>query len=424
MIQNYSYQPYNLYNQYNLQNNPQKVSERNSSSVGFTGHGESTDPFIYQPQKKDNKDKYLTWGIVGLGTILAAVLMFKGKDVPKALENSKNTENASKNIKNTVSESKINNTVDTGKQINSTTSNNPVNSQPANAVVNQQVAPPRVYNNKPLDPNYEKNTLAYKQYEEQKYGLSQNIKAISKAKGRTIELCEDIAKQEGNDNWLKTADDFKLNLKSDKSIYQYLFSLEYGNIRYANYSDKFRFDRTIDVLTGKDSAFARVKESNGWHYRYPLHLNGKLSTVDRISVNAAADKKLIKDLDEFMQNEKINGYYKTPEFSTQWLMRHDPVTIYLGEKATPELLSKIEKLTKPYIRSTEDVLVGQKFAPGLALEKSPKPQDIQNLINQADKIDPLLSKVFTNEMTRNGKLKASAGEVTAANRILTLLNQP
>jgi len=51
-------------------------------------------------------------------------------------------------------------------------------------------------------------------------------------------------------------------------------------------------------------------------------------------------------------------------------------------------------------------------------------QDIQKLIDEVNKIDPLLGNIFKSRMTNNAKLKSSAGEVTAANKILILLIQP
>ena len=66
-----------------------------------------------------------------------------------------------------------------------------------------------------------------------------------------------------------------------------------------------------------------------------------------------------------------------------WLERHDPITIYLDEKADTKTLEAVKTACEKYIRSSEDVLLGKKFASGMALQKSPDEQDIKAILQEA-----------------------------------------
>lgn len=221
--------------------------------------------------------------------------------------------------------------------------------------------------------------------------------------------------------------DVKSGKISDNDIYYQLYKDFYETLRTAQYPKDARFDWQIDELTGKSTSLIKASEENGWHYRTPeiRHQQGWSTSdksIDRISVNAVTDRNLIETLDKLFGEGHIKGYYKTPDDAYRWLERHDPITIYLHEKATPEILSKIEQATKPYIRSTEDVLIGEKFAPGLALEKSPQLEDIDNLLKRAKSIDPLIEqqlKISLQGLKTN--INASAGQITAGHKFLDFL---
>ena len=82
---------------------------------------------------------------------------------------------------------------------------------------------------------------------------------------------------------------------------------------------------------------------------------------------------------------------------------------------------KVHIACERYIRSTDNVLIGDKFAPSFALQKSLNVIDIENLLKMANTIDPALEKTLRNNFTRNGKLVASAGEFSAAEKLLEFL---
>jgi len=189
-----------------------------------------------------------------------------------------------------------------------------------------------------------------------------------------------------------------------------------------SYSTKALKTANIDEITAKGNSLIHVKAQNGWHYRLPKGRHHR-ETVDRISINALADENLIRDLDKLLCEGKIKGYYKTPDSALNWLERHDPVTIYLDEKATPEQLELIRKTCAKYVRSTDDVLAGKKFAPGFALQQSPKETDIKAILSKMETIDLNLAQAAREFFTIGSQeLKASAGEMEAVNKLLNMLN--
>lgn len=232
------------------------------------------------------------------------------------------------------------------------------------------------------------------------------------------------AKNEGN---IKRANCFEQcrnnigNLDTAQT-YQNLLEAIYKDLRIAEYPMHNLKNVNIDKITGVGNSIIRVKNQNGWHYRIPV-ARQKNNTIDRISVNAIADENLIKSLDNLFGTGKVKGYYKTPDLSSNWLERHDPVTIYLDEKATPEILDKVKKACEKYIRSNDDVLIGTKFAPGFALQKSPTPSDIEALLKRMKIVDTELENVIRAEFTnrQTGNLVTSAGYMEAANKMLSLL---
>jgi len=259
---------------------------------------------------------------------------------------------------------------------------------------------------------------------------SHSQKAISKL----VEFYEGIAnaaKANGNTKRHQIYSDFAQKAQkgefSGKDLYDKLFKEYYNKLRRADYPADSKFNSKISEFTEKSTSKIQVRDENNWHYRIPINRkqlgwSTADKCMDRISVNAVTDEKLITSLDDLFASGKVKGYYKTPNDSAAWLERHDPITIYLHESASPKILAEVEKITKPYIRSTDDVLTGNKFAPGLALEKSPQPQEIKDLIDKAAKIDADLAKALENEFSSKGNLKASAGQMTAAERLLSLFN--
>ena len=222
---------------------------------------------------------------------------------------------------------------------------------------------------------------------------------------------------------------------NEDDLYSKLYTELYNNIRLFDYPITKDWNPFISEVTGKGNQYMMVQESDRWHYRIPKRRHDfgwsrDNKAVDRISVNANTDKELIAKLDEYFGSGKAKGYYKTPSDSAGWLERHDPITIYLIEKANSKILRDIENITKPYIRSKQDVLVGKKFASGLALEKSPSSADIEKLLTRISDKNSLAAQVIRKELIGNlirkglpkdSPLIASAGEITALEQFLKLL---
>ena len=263
--------------------------------------------------------------------------------------------------------------------------------------------------------------------------LKTHVTTQAKARDRLAQIYEKIAREAsslGNTKRGNIYSDFAQRVKdgqfTEENIYSKLFDEIYNGLRKADYAPTSRFNPNIADLTGKETSLIQVKDEGGWHYRLPKNrTNIGWSTsdkcIDRISVNAETDEKLITSLDDLFTSGKIKGYYKTPDQSASWLDRHDPITIYLHEGATPSVLKEIERITAPHIRSRENVLVGKTFAPGLALEKSPQISEISSLLDEARLLNPQLEKVLKQNFTSNGELKASAGQMTSVQALLKYL---
>lgn len=261
-----------------------------------------------------------------------------------------------------------------------------------------------------------------------------NLSNSQKASSKLAEFYDGVAstaKAKGNIKREQIYSDFAQRAQNGEFkgqvLYGNLFDEYYNSLRKADYPIDSKFNNKISELTEKSTPKIEVRDENNWHYRLPKNRNQQgWSTadkcVDRVSVNALTDEKLVLALDDLFSSGKVKGYYKTPNDAASWLERHDPITIYLHEIASPQVLADIEKITKPYIRSTEDVLAGNKFAPGLALEKSPQIQEIQDVIDKAAKIDPDFADSLRLKLSKNGKLSASSGQMHSAQELLNLFN--
>ena len=232
------------------------------------------------------------------------------------------------------------------------------------------------------------------------------------------------AKNDGNTKRVSIFEQAKNNINTldEKTTYGNLLEALYKELRLGEYPTSDLITKNIEDITSKGSKLIRVKNQNGWHYRMPIGRKS-VKTVDRISVNALADENLIKALDDLLASGKIKGYYKTPETSLNWLERHDPITIYLDEKADAKTLEAVKSACEKYIRSKKDVLSGNKFAPGMALQKSPNEQDILAILSEAKNIDATLELVLRTQFTdsASGKLITSAGYIDSAKKLIDLI---
>lgn len=222
-------------------------------------------------------------------------------------------------------------------------------------------------------------------------------------------------------------DNMYLTNLSPETIYRNAVKLKYNNIRSANYKINGRYNQNIDRITGATTSEITVTNQNNWNYRIPKTITLKDKAIDRISLNVYPDEQLITLLDKYFATGKVKGYYKTPDRLGDWGLRHDPITIYLQEPVNQSIIDDVVKISKPHIRSTENVLIGKTVSPGVALDKSPSTQDLINLIQEARQYDEILahqletSKAYGfahNPQYGDYTLQSSAGQVAAVRALL------
>jgi hypothetical protein len=207
------------------------------------------------------------------------------------------------------------------------------------------------------------------------------------------------------------------------TVYLAFLKQVYNDLRLHPYKqhETIGFEETIGDYTKKnlnlpDGKVAHSRDLNdGWFRRYFINAvesPNPSKEGDRLSVNAVGCQALIDALDDVFLNQGVRGQYKTPNKTGGWHKRHDPITIYLGEEATPEVLEKISQAVKPYIRSSDPVLVGDVIMLGLALEKTPLKQDVKKFVLDMWEIDSDLSSALGDFLhyssgTSSGQLKAA-----------------
>lgn len=261
-------------------------------------------------------------------------------------------------------------------------------------------------------------------------GTTSETQALQRAKSVLIEIFEATAAAAKLKNPRRHIFDleFAQRVREGKlpaeDVYRNLLHSYYERMRFACYPEDARFDPEIYKATSQETPLMETHNSNQWDYRYPRNRrkfgwSTSDKNTDRISVNAVTDRTFIGRLDTLFGQGYIKGYYKTPDFPYAWLFRHDPVTIYLHEPATPRVLGDIAELARPFIRSTKDVLPGYKFAPGLALERSPQTEELEQLLMRAKCIDPEIEKMLRNRFTTDEqRLATSSGYYAAAKKLL------
>lgn len=189
-------------------------------------------------------------------------------------------------------------------------------------------------------------------------------------------------------------------------------------------------DTNIEQYTGQSNSFVHAKDENNWHYRQPFSYSkhpraaAKASMQEgdhRVSFAALADPKLIDALDRYVATKRL-AYYKTPNQEAGWLQRDDPITIYFKEPVTDEVKQELEAMLRPFNRGhhMENPLLGDNWSPGLALDRSPTTEQLQKTIQQIQGINPILAAAIQNKITKDGKLKASAGQVEAIKQTIEI----
>ncbi|MBY0403418.1 MAG: hypothetical protein K2X66_05935 [Cyanobacteria bacterium] len=217
---------------------------------------------------------------------------------------------------------------------------------------------------------------------------------------------------------------------SEEELYGEYIQMTYDKLRLHEYPSHPNHLGTIDSITGAETTLTEVLAEKGWFYRLPKNRKAMgwsthESSIDRVSLNVHGHPELIQALDQYFATGKVKGYYKTPdEKMTHWLKRHDPITLYFHEPLTPAMEQDIVAMAQKFIRTPEDVLVGRKIAPGVAVEKTPTVLEIQEAVSQAKKIDPNLGgaveKYLSESNPKTGVREpiCSSGQMTVVRRFL------
>lgn len=201
----------------------------------------------------------------------------------------------------------------------------------------------------------------------------------------------------------------------------------YFLIRLHDYKQDENHDDKIEEITKNSTDKINSHSENGWHYRVPYyekdgakyHKTNKASF--RVSLNVNANEDLVNKLDEYISSvsqKPGSVYYKTPQHSSNWLERHDPITIYFEEDISDEIKKDIVDITKPFIRSEDDVLPGEKLSGGVVYESSPSEEKLTELVKRGYDINQEAGDAIRGYITKDERLKASAGQVSAIEKFL------
>ena len=190
----------------------------------------------------------------------------------------------------------------------------------------------------------------------------------------------------------------------------------YNKLRIAQYQQEGL--STIAEITRNGTSKTEVIPDLHWHFRIPINAQrSNRHCVERISLNVRPEKELIEQLDKyFSEHINIQGEYKTPSTFRGWSSRHDPITIYFYEPIKDKkVLDDIAQIAKPFVRSTgNEVLVGNKFAPGCAWQLSPTPKQYQEL---RERIIPYFGEISARRICSDSA-RLSAGEFYTLNQII------
>jgi hypothetical protein len=228
--------------------------------------------------------------------------------------------------------------------------------------------------------------------------------------------------EEEADNLIKRSENLGSTALAKGTIEKMYFLLRLHDYKQdENHNDK------IEEITKNSTDKINSHSENGWHYRVPYyekdgskyHKTNKANF--RVSLNVNANEDLINKLDQYIfsiSQKPGSVYYKTPRHSSDWLERHDPITIYFEEDISDEIKKGIINITKPFIRSENDVLPGERLSGGIAYESSPSEEKLTELVKRGYDINQEAGDAIKGYITKDERLKASAGQVSAIEKFL------
>lgn len=228
--------------------------------------------------------------------------------------------------------------------------------------------------------------------------------------------------------------------------FERLYNQNYDDLRMANYSRESSlgkkseyFDRVFEdgFDTKLQGSGMGVMDKSGWRWRQFANGMNRNNVVDRISLNVKADKNMIDELDKLMlkgeyvnaQGKKVKlsdaaftkGYYKTPQNTSDWLTRHDPITMYFDDTVSPEMLNAIAEITQKYARTPSNgkaLMNSVEGKPWIAHEAYTPPAKIQALYEEAKLLNPKLGQLIYSEANSHGNWNVSTGQYAAFEKLV------
>ena len=212
----------------------------------------------------------------------------------------------------------------------------------------------------------------------------------------------------------------------------------YDNLRLSDYSlaesvNKNISNNDIDIFI--ENNYVQTSEMNGWSLRTPKRVkNTYFESVDRISLNVKADKNLLKELDclletgEYItsQGKKVkikvpDAQYKTPRFLEEWGTRHDPITMYFGDKVSKELEDALVDITQKYARTSSNgksLMNSLEGKPWIAHEAYTPASKARALYQEAQNLNPQLADGISYWVGLRDGWNCSTGMYAAAERLV------
>ncbi len=161
--------------------------------------------------------------------------------------------------------------------------------------------------------------------------------------------------------------------------------------------------------------------ASGWIYKTSPEYWKKRKAgkpIHRFILNVDPNSRLLSHLDDFAK--KYGCQYKCAETKHIAYSRPDTIVIYTADERFNEQKNELAKLAAPYVRSNGDELLdGDKIAPGLYTASERDRKDIEQLIKKAQTIYPRLADNLQNTLDQNPSKQhpLSLGQYTIFNDI-------
>ena len=233
----------------------------------------------------------------------------------------------------------------------------------------------------------------------------------------------------------------RLQQKFANANYGHFYNMiqdNYNNLRHAKYSFNESVHENITDVDLFVEGARGYNGNNGYFYRTPqgqgLDMNLVMTTGDRISLNVAADKNLLTELDNLLatgnyvnsQGQMVyidipKGIYKTPTTLKGFTTRHDPITFYFEQKVPDDVTNAIADIAGKYARQSSNgksLMNALEGKPYIAHEAYTSPKEAQALWHEAEQLNPSLADAIHQELNDDGTWNCSTGQFAACKKLI------